>query len=131
MTNTTAKDAAHCRNCSGTGRIKDTVTAAITHRSRTVQRGCRYCKGTGKLVPIVLQEDEQEIGEIPAWMLGLDEDKVEADDELLDRLGSAIPGQPTSDLDVALLQARSAVDALIPDLVDTDTAITVIQAGVL
>lgn len=55
---------------------------------------------------------------------------VIADDQLLDRLGSAIPAQPTSALDAVLLQARQAAEAdPFPPLVDTDTAITVIQAG--
>lgn len=56
--------------------------------------------------------------------------EVIADDQLLDRLGSAVPGQPTSDLDAALLQARDTVEAdPFPHLVDIDTAITVIRGA--
>lgn len=61
-----------CRNCGGTGRVKDTVCAAITHRSRSVQRRCRYCEGTGQLAPVAVPV-EDEIGEIPEWMTGVDE----------------------------------------------------------
>lgn len=51
-------------------------------------------------------------------------------DQLLDRLGSAVPGQPASDLDTVLLDARNAAEAApIPDLVDVDTAITVIRGA--
>lgn len=64
-----------CRNCGGTGRIADTVCAAITHRSRAVQRKCRYCKGTGELAPIA-PPAEDEIGEIPDWMLGIDDEPI-------------------------------------------------------
>lgn len=53
------------------------------------------------------------------------------DDELLDRLGSATPGAPATDLDAALLGWRNEVEtpAAIPDLVDVDTAIATIKAG--
>lgn len=54
------------------------------------------------------------------------------DDQLLDRLGSATPGQPATELDAALLAGRYATEATpIPDLVDTDTAIATIKAGAL
>ena len=52
------------------------------------------------------------------------------DNELLDRLGSATPGDPATELDAALLAARDTVEAdPIPPLVDTNTAIATIQAG--
>jgi hypothetical protein len=68
---------------------------------------------------------------------------VQADDLLLDRLGSAIPGvdpigtpdtpdTPMTELDAALLCHRLVVEANpIPDLVDIDTAIATIKAGAL
>lgn len=66
-----------CRNCSGTGRVADTVCAAITHRSRTVQRKCRYCKGTGQFTPVTPPtEDNTELSEIPDWMLGIDNEPI-------------------------------------------------------
>jgi hypothetical protein len=65
-------------------------------------------------------------------------DAITADDRLLDRLGSAIPGvdpigttdTPMTELDAVLICHRLAVEASpIPDLVDTDTALATIQAG--
>lgn len=49
--------------------------ASITHRRRTVQRRCRYCKGTGRLAPTT-PPVEDEIGEIPEWMTGVDEEPI-------------------------------------------------------
>jgi len=62
-----------CRNCGGRGRVEDSVHAAITHRRRTVQRRCRYCRGTGRLAPAPV---EDEIGEIPEWMTGVDDEPI-------------------------------------------------------
>jgi len=69
--------AAHpeCRHCSGRGRVEDSVHASITHRRRTVQRRCRYCKGTGRLSPAPAPA-EDEIGEIPEWMTGVDDEPI-------------------------------------------------------
>lgn len=55
---------------------------------------------------------------------------ITADDRLLDRLGSAIPGQPTSDLDKLTIAWRNNIEARpFGELVDTATAIATIQAG--
>lgn len=64
-----------CRNCGGRGRVEDVVHASITHRRRTVQRRCRYCSGTGRLAPAAAPV-EGEIGEIPEWMTGVDEQPI-------------------------------------------------------
>lgn len=88
-----------CRNCRGTGRMADNVSAAITHRSRTVQRRCRYCEGTGQLAPAAAPA-ENEIGEIPAWMLGIDEDDEAASVE------QAEVQQPASDSATETVEAR-------------------------
>lgn len=51
------------------------------------------------------------------------------DDELLDRLGSAIPA-PATELDQVLAAARNRIEATpIPDLVDADTAIKTIRGA--
>lgn len=72
------------------------------------------------------------VGGAVAVVLTVLDDRVQADDELLDRLGSAEPGTPTSNVDAVLLAARDAAEAdPIPPLVDVDTAIAVINGGVL
>ncbi len=64
-----------------------------------------------------------------AWVLTV-QDNRRRDDELLDRLGSSTPGDPATELDAALLAARDTIEAdPIPDLVDTNTAITVIRGA--
>lgn len=60
---------------------------------------------------------------------------VQADDLLLDSLGSALPGTAghlvDDELNALLVGWRNDVEAPdIPDLVDTDTAIATIKAGV-
>lgn len=55
---------------------------------------------------------------------------ITADDRLLDRLGSATPGQPADEFeDLALAWRREIDTAPIGDLVDTDTAIATIRAA--
>jgi hypothetical protein len=58
---------------------------------------------------------------------------IEADDRLLNQLGSATPEDaPADKLNSRLLAARNAAEAdPIPPLVDVDTAINVIKAGAL
>lgn len=64
-----------CRPCKGRGTVQDTRTAAITHRATTVNRTCRYCHGEGRITPIkAVVEWDSEVGEMPAWMTGADDD---------------------------------------------------------
>jgi hypothetical protein len=57
-------------------------------------------------------------------------DAITADDRLLDRLGSGIPGTQHDDLGTLLLDWRNEIDTPpMPALVDVDTAQNAIQAG--
>jgi hypothetical protein len=67
---------ASCQNCKGTGRVNDVRTASITHRATTIRRKCRPCQGSGKAPQPVTVPAEPEIGEIPAWMLGEEDEEA-------------------------------------------------------
>lgn len=75
----TATATVECRTCRGSALVNDIRAAAITHRTTTVRRICRPCKGTGEIQPLDATAAvramlwNQEIGDIPAWMLGEDD----------------------------------------------------------
>lgn len=105
---------------------------------------CLFWDGPVDLAPVIV-----DFGQHGSWryvasdtvsVMRLDSEAIDADDELLDRLGSAIPGidpigtpdTPMTELDAVLICHRLAVEAdPIPDLVDVDTAIDVIKASTL
>lgn len=64
--------AIECRNCSGSGIVRDTQALSIGRGIREIFRKCRPCDGNGEifpLEPIPAYRLPQEISEMPEWMV--------------------------------------------------------------
>lgn len=60
-----------CVTCTGSGLVGDTRALSIGGGIRVINRRCKPCGGSGEIFPLApLTPKADEVGEVPAWMLG-------------------------------------------------------------